>query len=85
MSTLERLQDLLVNNYGLPRARIVPEAQLESLGVDSLALIEIVFELEDEFGVRIDVDASHFKTVGDVVGHLDMLLAQRGAVPTAAV
>jgi acyl carrier protein len=85
MSTLERLQDLLVNNYGLPRARLVPEAELEALGVDSLALIEIVFEVEDEFGIKVDGDAAKFRTLGDVVKHVDrLLLEQQGAVPSAA-
>ncbi len=85
MDTLQRLQDLLVNNYGLPRARLVPDAELESLGVDSLALIEIVFEVEDEFGIRIDGDAVRFKTLGDVVRHVDqLLLAPQGPVPSAA-
>jgi acyl carrier protein len=82
MSTLERLQNLLVCNYGLPRARLQPDADLEGLGVDSLALIEIVFEVEDEFGIKIDGDAARFKTLGDVAKHVDRLLMQQGPVPS---
>lgn len=84
MSTLERLQNLLVSNYGLPRARLQLDAELEGLGVDSLALIEIVFEVEDEFGIKIDGDAARFKTLGDVVRHVDQSLRQQGPVPSTA-
>jgi acyl carrier protein len=59
-----------------------PDADLEGLGVDSLALIEIVFEVEDEFGIKIDGDATRFKTLGDVARHVDRLLTQQGPVPS---
>ena len=38
------------------------------LGADSLDAVEIVMNLEEEFGVTVpDVDASQIKTVGDIV------------------
>jgi hypothetical protein len=61
----------------LVRARPLPGAELKSLGVDSLVLTEIVFELEDELGKKIDGAAARFKTLGDVVEHVDRLLLEQ--------
>lgn len=76
MSTLERLQSLLVSNDGLPRARLQRDVHLEGVGVHSLALITIVFAVEDEFDIRMDGDVTRFKALGDVVRHVDRLLMQ---------
>lgn len=51
---------------------------LEELGVDSLAAIEIMFEVEEEFDFDIPGDAgkmSRLKTVRDVVDGVERLLA----------
>lgn len=47
----------------------------DDLDADSLDVVELVMELEDEFGLDIpDKDAASFKTVGDVFDYLyDML------------
>jgi acyl carrier protein len=40
----------------------------DDLGVDSLAMVEVVVVAEDRFGIKIpDVESSSIKTVGDLV------------------
>ena len=47
---------------------ITPETELKSLGIDSLDLVEIVMEAEEEFGVAFSNDElNNFTTVNDVV------------------
>jgi acyl carrier protein len=78
MSTFEILQDVLVRDYGLPRERLKPDAALDTLGMDSLSLLELMFKIEDSFEVRIPGDApTNLKTVQDVVVFVDGLIAQR--------
>ncbi|HEX4150922.1 MAG TPA: acyl carrier protein [Steroidobacteraceae bacterium] len=80
MTTLDTLQDLLVRDYGLPRERLVPEAPLDTLGMDSLGMLELMFKIEDNFKVRIPGDApTNLRTVQDVVAYVDGLIAQRPA------
>lgn len=44
----------------------------EDLGADSLDVVELVMELEDEFGVEIsDGDAENINTVGDAVKYIE--------------
>ena len=48
------------------------DTTLESLGIDHLELLDLEFELADEFGIRLPDDASEsFITVGAVVRCID--------------
>ncbi len=50
----------------------------EDLGADSLDVVELVLELEDEFAISIsDADGDAVKTVADVIALVDRLVAQR--------
>jgi acyl carrier protein len=76
MGTLEILQDILMRDYGIKRERLVPDASLDTLGVDSLGLLELMFKIEDRFRVRIPGDPpTNLRTVGDVVVYIDGLAA----------
>jgi acyl carrier protein len=76
MSTLEALQDILVREFKLTREQLAPTAELNALGVDSLDLLELMFKIEDHFGVKIRDDTpSNLLTVSDVVVYIDGLLA----------
>ena len=77
-TTLERLQDLLVDAHAIDRERLGPDAELATLGVDSLGLVELLFQIEDRFGVQIPGDApTDLRTVRDVVDYVDTLLERR--------
>jgi lysine 2,3-aminomutase len=53
MSTLERLRSLLERDFQLAPSTLVAEATLESMDIDSLRMIEILFSIEDEFKIAI--------------------------------
>ena len=86
MTTLERLQRLLARDFGLEPARLQPDATLESLEIDSLRMIEILFCVEDEFRVTAPSDpaqvASRVKTLGELAAFVDTLQAAPGTPPT---
>ena len=45
---------------------------VEDLGADSLDAVEIMFSLEEEFGMEIDDDSAQaIKTVGDLVKYIE--------------
>ena len=46
MQTLELLRDYLEKKASIEPARVVPQTRLEDIGVDSLILIDMMFELE---------------------------------------
>ena len=84
MSTLERLQTLLIREYRLRPEAISSEASLDAFGVDSLGMMELLFELEKEFNVVIPNEQVELKTVGQVVTYIDKLTAEQGAPPKFA-
>lgn len=82
MSSLNRLQALIAQYCARPTPTD-PDTTLEALGIDSLGVIELLFEVEEAFGIRIDPDsAQSLRTVGEVAEHIDRLVAARdGGAP----
>ncbi|WP_077211491.1 acyl carrier protein [Bacillus dakarensis] len=69
---LERVTKIIVDRLGVEESQITLEASFkEDLGADSLDVVELVMELEDEFGMEIsDDDAEKISTVGDAVNYI---------------
>jgi len=82
MSTLDTLQDILIDEFDLTREQLSPEAELTALGVDSLDLLELMFKIEDryELSIRDDIPTD-LVTVQDVVAYIDGLLARQRQAP----
>ena len=69
---LKRVKEVLLEKLGIDESEITEETSFQKdLDVDSLDLVEIVMELEDQFGTRIsDEDAEEMKTVGRAVDYI---------------
>ena len=80
-TTFDKVQALLVEKYSLPPGDITPQSTLESLGLDSLDLIELLFEVEEEFNIRVPqegVAGVRSATVQQIVDSVDKLVAEEG-------
>jgi acyl carrier protein len=77
MTTLTRLQDILMKDYPLKCEALTPEAQLADLDIDSLGVMELLFSIEEEFGLDVPNDKQELKTIGDVAGYIDRLIAEQ--------
>jgi acyl carrier protein len=72
---LERVRSILVEQLGVDEEQVTEDASFQGdLDADSLDLVELIMELEDQFGLKIsDEDAQKIATVGEavdyVVGH----------------
>jgi acyl carrier protein len=85
MTTLDTLQGILVKEYSLEPEQVVPDASLATLGLDSLSVLELMFKVEDRFGLRIGDDTPNdLVTVADVVRYIDGLLRSRGITAAGA-
>ena len=69
---LERVKEVLVDKLGVEETEITEEASFqEDLEADSLDLVEMIMELEDQFGIKIsDEDAQKLQTVGQAVDYV---------------
>jgi acyl carrier protein len=56
----------------------------KDLGLDSLAMIELLFKIEETFDLEIpNEDLSNIATVGDVIGYVERRLGAPAAAPAA--
>jgi len=71
--TFDRIQGIIVDLLAIDENRVTPEARFrEDLEADSLDLVELIMEFEDEFGGEIsDEDAQKITTVGDAVQYIE--------------
>lgn len=75
-NTLERVTKIIVDRLGVDQAEVTAAANFkEDLGADSLDVVELVMQLEDEFELEIpDEDAEKISTVGDAVSYIESKL-----------
>ena len=69
----EKVRDILVDQLDLEEEKVTMDASItDDLGADSLAAVELVMSLEEEFDVEIpDNQVENIKTVGDIVRYIE--------------
>ena len=73
---LEKIQDMLAESLNISVDKVTPDAKIvEDLGADSLDVVELLSQLEDEFGIIIpDEEVESLVTVGDVAAAIEKLV-----------
>ena len=68
----ERVKEVLTEQLGVDESEITRDASFqEDLDADSLDLVELIMELEDQFGLKIsDEDAQKIATAGEAVDYV---------------
>ena len=78
MSAYSYLAEVLVDKYDVDKDKIRPEATLTDLGLDSLMVVEFLFDVEDEFNIEVPDDRAEFETLNEAATLIDELSEAKG-------
>ena len=70
------LINLFAETFGISEEKLLPGATLESLGLDSLAVIEFLFQIEDKFHIQIPDKANPPRTLDEMVRLIEPLMSK---------
>ncbi|MGI6105722.1 MAG: acyl carrier protein [Raoultibacter sp.] len=72
MATLDIVKEALQENLEIESSEVSEDSTLESLGIDSLDMVELICDLEERMDVEFG-EPNDIETVGQLVAHLDSL------------
>ncbi|MDR3424592.1 MAG: acyl carrier protein [Alphaproteobacteria bacterium] len=79
---MDEILDIVAQKALIDRSKLTPDVKLADLNVSSLDMVEVVFALEDKFGVQLpfnaNTSATDIRTVGDVIAMVEKQLAGKG-------
>ena len=70
---------VLIEKYDVARDAISPEATLTELGLDSLTVVELLFDVEDEFEIEVPEERATFQTLAEAAALVEELVQAKGA------
>ncbi len=73
MSTFDKVKDVIIDKLGIEDSKIESGSSfVDDLGADSLDTVELIMQLEEEFGIEIpDEDAEKITTVQAAVDYIE--------------
>ena len=78
-TTFETMKRIIIKDFELAPERLAPDTPLADIELDSLAVTELIFALEDEFNVTAKSNGQGMQTLGDIASYIDQLIAERDA------
>jgi acyl carrier protein len=72
------LAQVLREKYDVAQEAISLEATLDELGLDSLTVVELLFDVEDEFGIEVPEERATFQTLAEAAALVDELIQAKG-------
>ena len=70
----EKLVAFAVEHLEIDETEITPDATFETLGIDSLDIVEMIMDLESELGVELEVEDQNIASFGDLAAFIESKL-----------
>ena len=67
----EKLVSYAAKQLELSPDEITPESTFESLGIDSLDIVEMIMDLETELGIELDLENQKIANFGELAAFID--------------
>jgi acyl carrier protein len=78
-SSFEYIRQTLIDKFEVDKDAISPEATFETLGLDSLTMVELMFDVSEKYDIDIPTDKLDLKTLGEAVKLIDETLQAKNA------
>ncbi len=78
-NTLEKLMELFAAKFEFDIEELKPTTVIEFLGIDSLDMIEFMFDIENEFNIKIPDREFKVTTIQDMVEAVDRFVSEQKA------
>jgi len=76
-TTLERLKQLFVAKFDTNIEELNLTTTLEYLGLDSLDMVDFMFDIENEFEIRIPDQEFRVRTIQDMADAVDQFISEQ--------
>ena len=76
-ATLERLTQLFLAHFDYKIEQVTATTTLDSLGLDSLDIIDFMFDIENAFNIRIPDQEFRVRTIQDMVDAVDQFISEQ--------
>jgi acyl carrier protein len=80
----ESITSSICEHFGIDPHKLTPGTEIASFGIDSLAMIEFMFQMEEKFNIQMADSRSPLVTVGDVVAEIERAVLGRQAAQVLA-
>ena len=70
----EKLVSYAAKQLDLSSDDIAPDSTFESLGIDSLDIVEMIMDLEAELGIELDMEDQKISTFGELADFIESKL-----------
>ena len=67
----EKLVNYAAKQLELDASEITPDSTFESLGIDSLDIVEMIMDLESELGVELEMEEQQIATFGELAAFIE--------------
>jgi acyl carrier protein len=79
-SAADDIIEMITNRTSHTGSTLQLSEPLDNLGLDSMQVVELIFDIEEKFNINIPVNANmdiESKTVGDLIQAVDMLVSSK--------
>ena len=70
----EKLVNYAAKQLELDASEITPDSTFESLGIDSLDIVEMIIDLESELGIELEMEDQQIATFGELAQFIESKL-----------
>ncbi len=79
MSSFDFIRQTLIDKFDVDAEAITTDATFQTLGLDSLTMVELMFDVTEKYDIEIPNDKLDFKTLGEAAALIDETLQAKNS------